>query len=160
MARGDNGPFLAQKGTFFDTAGMLVCLMSFAGRTLTLALPLLALFACAVGQDIPEDSAALEQKVDAGAPTGSIRVDASTPKVTETPDAAAAKPDASTADDAAAAADTAPPPPPPGPAVCDDTNPKYGLLLIALALSGTTPPPCSLGCNSGECCYQNQYCMP
>ncbi len=134
--------------------------MSFAGRSLTLALPFLAMFACATGQDIPEDSAALEQKVDAGTPTGSIRVDASTPHTTETPDAAPAKADASAPDDAASVPDTAPPPPPPGPVACDDTKASYGILVIALVLSGTTPPACSLGCNAGECCYQNQYCLP
>lgn len=137
-------------------------------RLLTLSLPLIAMIACATGADIPEDGSALEAQVgtDAGRPTGSIRPEAGAPTTTTTTssdDAGKSATDAaSAATDAASQPDTAPPvSTTPTPAVCDATNPKYGVAVIALVLSGSPPPACSGGaCGIGDCCYNGKYCMP
>ena len=130
-----------------------------ARHLFTLLLPLVVVSgACATGLELEQGAAALSES-DGGPEASSIRAVTSsaadaapTNAVDARPLVDADAPDADVPDTSVA--------PTPTTAACG-SSPSYSLFIIALALSGTTPPACTGGtCATGECCYQSQYCLP
>jgi hypothetical protein len=130
--------------------------------------PLFLFVACATGVDVPEQASPIVTAVDSGPPSPSIHASDTTttadaaPPVSSQPDAAANDTGADVDDSADAASDdvVVTPPGPTTPA-CDMSNPQYGVFIIALGLTGNTPPACISGeCNASECCYDAKYCVP
>lgn len=137
-----------------------------------------SLGACAVGLDVPQDTAALVgTDAGSGPSTGSIHVDGGSSAATPasattsepssdagapaTADAAPAVDAGTTAPtDAAAAVDSAPATP--TTPVCDANNSKYDALEAVMALTFQIPPACNNGqcAGSNTCCYLGSDCLP